>query len=365
MKKSMMTLSLCGIGLSFSMIASSLTVDASSIKGEQPVAGIIVSLDKYYENTQNLSATDANTTTTLEKFNTKEEQAAADKAKEKEAKKYKNIGIANVDKYLNIRKKASETSEVVGKLPTNAGCTITSKKNGWAKIKSGKVTGYVSLDYLVTGDKVPALAKKVGYKVATVTEVTVRLREKKSTDSTTLTLIPQDEKLRVISSKDDEWVKVSVDDLKGYVKKDFVTIKTELKKAVSDSDVKEDASTGVTSVRAGMVSYAKQFLGNSYVWGGTSLTGGTDCSGFTMRIYQKFGYSISRTSRAQAHNGTSISLSQIKPGDLLFYASKGTINHVAMYVGNGQIIHASNPSDGIKISNAYYRTPAKAVRIIN
>lgn len=117
-------------------------------------------------------------------------------------------------------------------------------------------------------------------------------------------------------------------------------------------------------LRDDMVSYALQFVGNPYVYGGTSLTNGTDCSGFTMGIYKNFGMSISRTSREQATNGKSIRSSELKKGDLVFYASGGRINHVAMYIGNGKIVHASNSRTGIIVSNMNYRTPYKYVSII-
>ncbi|HIS62364.1 MAG TPA: C40 family peptidase [Candidatus Scybalomonas excrementigallinarum] len=117
-------------------------------------------------------------------------------------------------------------------------------------------------------------------------------------------------------------------------------------------------------LRDDMVSYALQFVGNPYVYGGTSLTNGTDCSGFTMGIYKNFGMSISRTSREQATNGKSIKSSELKKGDLVFYASGGRINHVAMYIGNGKIVHASNSRTGIIVSNMNYRTPYKYVSII-
>lgn len=117
-------------------------------------------------------------------------------------------------------------------------------------------------------------------------------------------------------------------------------------------------------LRDDMVSYALQFVGNPYVYGGTSLTNGTDCSGFTMGIYKNFGMSISRTSREQATNGKSIRSSELKKGDLVFYASGGRISHVAMYIGNGKIVHASNSRTGIIVSNMNYRTPYKYVSII-
>lgn len=129
---------------------------------------------------------------------------------------------------------------------------------------------------------------------------------------------------------------------------------------------KETTNAELTSAtRTAIVAYAKQFLGNKYVYGGTSLTNGTDCSGFTMRIFEHFGIDTGRSSRDQAANGREIALSEIQPGDLIFYASGSYINHVALYIGGGQIIHASNSKTGIVTSTAYYRTPYKAVTFLN
>lgn len=121
----------------------------------------------------------------------------------------------------------------------------------------------------------------------------------------------------------------------------------------------------MSATREAIVAYAKQFLGNPYVYGGSSLTDGTDCSGFTMRIYEHFGISTGRSSRDQAAKGREIAVSAVQPGDLLFYASGDTINHVAMYIGGGQIIHAGTSKTGICIANANYRTPCKAVTFLD
>ena len=122
---------------------------------------------------------------------------------------------------------------------------------------------------------------------------------------------------------------------------------------------------GVSDVRASVVSYALQFVGNRYVWGGTSLTRGADCSGFVMSVFANYGVSLPHSSGSQAGCGTSISASEAQPGDLFFYGNGSRINHVAIYNGNGQVVHASSPKSGIKISGAYYRTPVKVVRVIN
>lgn len=121
----------------------------------------------------------------------------------------------------------------------------------------------------------------------------------------------------------------------------------------------------VSATRTAIVAYAKQFLGNPYVYGGTSLTEGADCSGFTMSVYKHFGIDIGRSSRDQAAKGREISRSAMQPGDLLFYASGDYINHVAMYIGGGQVIHSSTPATGITLSPADYRTPCKVVTFLD
>ena len=132
-----------------------------------------------------------------------------------------------------------------------------------------------------------------------------------------------------------------------------------------DSDSSDDTAYSGSSNVSGsdIVEYALKFLGNPYVYGGTSLTEGCDCSGFTQSVFKHFGISIPRVSRDQANSGTSVSLSSIQAGDLIFYAnSSGTINHVGIYMGNGRIINASNEKVGITTYTYTYRTPVKAVR---
>lgn len=358
MKMKMIKYAVVGISCFAMLFGFNEKAEAAGVDiiSEQAIAGITLSLTNYYGSE-------------LGDSKAKAVEASLDSVIQEEKEDYKNIGIAKVDKYLNIRSKGNETASVVGKLPKNGGCYIYSiDKNGWAKIKSGSVTGYVSTYFLVMGDEVAELAKKVGSEIATVNSTTVRFREEKSTDSATITLVPNGEELDVLDDSDADWVKVSIDNDTGYIAKEYVDIKYQLKKAIAyteDGAIAASGSAQSSAVRSRMVSYAKQFLGNRYVFGGTSLSSGIDCSGFTMRIYEKFGYSISRTSRSQAAKGRSITVSTVRPGDLVFYSKNGSINHVAMYIGGGQVIHASNPRSGVKISNMYYRTPCKAVRFIN
>lgn len=318
---------------------------ASTISGEQSVAGISAILDQYYDSCDTASKSEI-TVQTLESS--------------KAEYNYDNLGIAKVDNHLNIRKDPGEDKKIIGKLPKDAGCTIIEKADkGWVKIKSGKVTGYVKEEFLVTGEDAVKLAKKVGSLVATVTTETLNVREEASLLGKVVTSVPIEEELEV-EDVTTEWVKVSIDRDNGYVARQYVELSYQLKKAVTV----DESTTGATGTRASVISYAKQFLGNRYVWGGTSLTNGVDCSGYTQGVFRKFGISLPRTSREQARVGTTISSSQAQAGDLVFYGSGSYINHVAIALGNGQVIHASNARTGIKISNMYYRTPIKVVRVI-
>lgn len=290
---------------------------------------------------------------------------------------FTNIGIANVDTNLMVRSGPGENEKLLGKLPKNGGCEILeASKDGWTKIKSGKVTGYVKSEYLITGSEATQLAKKVGSYVATANTGGLNVRALPSTGAELIDQVAKGEELIVLDSKvftDDEkhgkWVKVSLDSddsadgTVGYVAKEYVNLSFELSKAVSIEELQY--GTGVSSVRIKLVNLAKDYLGDRYVWGGTTLGVGVDCSGYVQALYRKMGLYIPRDSRSQARGGTTISASNIKPGDLVFYGSKSYINHVAMYIGNGQVIHASNRRDGIKISNMYYRTPVKCARYIS
>lgn len=278
---------------------------------------------------------------------------------------YTNLGIANVESgNLNVRAEASKSGKLVGKMPNNAACEILDmdKETGWAHIKSGEVEGYVSLEYLLTGADAKLRANELIRTVVIADTDGLRVRDEANVDSAVLTQILKGEELEYVETLDG-WIKVSVDGEEGYVSAEFAHVEDSLATAVTMSELLY--GMGVSDVRVELCEYAKQFVGNPYVWGGTSLTNGADCSGFVLAVYKKFGVSLPHYSGSQATSGTSISFSEIQPGDLIFYAnSSGTINHVAIYIGNNQVIHASSPSTGIKISKYNYRTPDKYVRIL-
>ena len=276
---------------------------------------------------------------------------------------YTNIGIANVESgNLNVRQAPSTDSKLVGKMPKNSACEVLEMLDGWAHITSGEVEGYVSTEFLFTGPEAKLAANDLVRTVVTVNVDGLNVRDEASTDSAILTQVPKGEELEYVETLEG-WVKVSIDGDEAYVSADYVTVEEKLDTAITMTELLY--GQGVSDVRVELVEYAKQFLGNPYVWGGTSLTKGADCSGFVLSVYKKFGVSLPHYSGSQANSGTKISASELKPGDLVFYGnSSGTINHVAIYIGGGQVIHASSPKTGIKISNYKYRTPVKYVRIL-
>lgn len=274
---------------------------------------------------------------------------------------YTNLGIADVDNNLNIRAIAAEDGRLVGKLPKDAACEVIDSDGSWAHIKSGKVEGYVSCDYLITGVQAKHRAEELVSTVATVMSDTLNVRAEASTDSEIITFVPKGEELEVVESEG-EWVRVCLDADEVYVSAAYVQVDAKLNTAITMTELLY--GQGVSDVRVDICQYAKEFLGNPYVWGGTSLTKGADCSGYVLSIFKKYGVSLPHSSRAQANYGTKISLSEAKPGDLIFYGNGKSINHVAIYIGGGQVIHASSPKTGIRISNATYRTPIKVVRIL-
>lgn len=315
---------------------------------------------------------------------------------------YDNLGVSNVSNYLNVRDNPDETKgKIIAKLPSNAGCDILDTSTaGWLKIRSGNITGYVKSEYILTGQQAKDKALQVAKLMAISNTDGVNVRTEPNTNSSIYTQISNSERF-LVADQQDGWVKIEIDDQDAYLSSDYVDVKYGLEEAIKYTPVVEVADTSnsksntknstgksspsskssgkkssandgaagsksgsVSSKRAQIANYAVQFVGNRYVYGGTSLTNGTDCSGFTMSVMAKFGVSLPHNSGAQSGSGKSITSSQMRPGDLVFYSGSGGINHVALYIGNGQVCHASNAKSGIKISTWNYRTPAKIVNVL-
>lgn len=266
---------------------------------------------------------------------------------------YSNIGIANVDNHLNVRETPDESGKLVGKMSNNAACEILGTEGDWVHIKSGKVEGYCHKDYLLSGLLARRRAEDIVVMVAEATSGGLRVRTEPNTDCEVLTTMAEGESLEVVEEMDG-WIKVLLDDEEGYISADYAEVKENLDTAVTMTELLY--GEGVSDVRVELCQYAKQFIGNPYVWGGTSLTKGADCSGFTLSVYKKYGITLPHYSVSQSQMGKKVSLSEAKAGDLVFYSNGSRVNHVGIYLGNGQVVHASSPRTGIKISNVGYRT---------
>lgn len=273
---------------------------------------------------------------------------------------YKNIGISDVDNYLNVREEPSENGKIIGKMPSKAaGNILETTDDGWYKIQSGKITGYVKSDFILTGQAAKDEALQVAELMAIVNTDMLNARTEPSTDAKIWTQISNNERYPVLKQIDG-WIEIELEeDSSAFVSTDFVDVRYALPEAIKFSPLEEKANAQA-SLRTQIVNYALQFLGNPYVWGGTSLTKGADCSGFTMSVYSHFGIGLPHYSGAQSNMGKAVKSGDMKPGDLVFYAnSGGTVNHVGMYIGNGQIVNAASKRTGIKISTWNYRTPVR------
>ncbi len=274
---------------------------------------------------------------------------------------YGNLGVSEVQNYLNIREEPKEDGKIIGKLTSKAGCDILETEGDWYKIRSGGVTGYVKSEFIATGERAKEEAIENASLMAIVTTDILNARSEPKESATIWTQLQNNERFPVLDQMDG-WVRIELDEEdEVYLKSEFVDVRYALNEAVHFSPA-EEAAQEAASRRQAIVNYAIQFLGNPYVWGGTSLTNGCDCSGFTMKVMENFGVSLPHYSGSQAQMGTKVSSDEMRPGDLIFYGNKsGTINHVSMYIGNGQIVHAASRKSGIKISSWNYRSP-KTIR---
>lgn len=326
---------------------------------------------------------------------TKDLKTAAGSGLTEEEESFKNLVIAKVNDYVNVRDSASEDGSIVGKLYNKSVGTFIEEEDGWYKISSGSVEGYVKGEYCVTGEDAVEYAKEVGTRIATVQTETLYVREQAGLDASIIGMVPDQDEL-IVTEELDGWVKVNIEEGDGYVSTDYVTLSTEFVKAESIAEeearlAKEEAarkaakeaaakkaaenasssSSGKSSgggktyasptgsSGADVAQFALQFVGNPYVYGGSSLTNGTDCSGFVMSVYNNFGVSLPHSSAADRSVGATVNgLENAQAGDIICYSG-----HVGIYIGNGQIVHASTERTGIIVSNASYRSILSIRRI--
>lgn len=298
---------------------------------------------------------------------------------------YADLVIAQVDNYVNVRKGPGTDTQILGKLYNNSVGHYIEEENGWVKITSGSVTGYVSSEYVVRGMDALKIAREVEITIATINTGTLNIRSKPTVDSVRLGTFSYGDELEVLAVEDG-FAKVSYNNKDGYISLEYVDIHTEFveaesieeeraRKAAEEKARKEAEAKALAAIKAQqakeaqqaaaltaaaanvntdsslgqqVVDYAVQFVGNPYVYGGTSLTNGCDCGGFVQSVYAYFGVALPRT--GHRNSGYAIgSLAEAVPGDLICYSG-----HVAIYMGNNQIVHAANSREGIVIGDASY-----------
>ena len=284
-----------------------------------------------------------------------------------------NVVVAQTEDYVRIRSAASDNAQVVGKFYKDAVGLILSEENGWYEIQSGNVIGYVRKDFCVTGPEAQELAAQLGNRMAEVLCDRLVVRLGATEESEVLGMVAMGDTL-LVTGETQDWIRVDIEEGYGWVNKQFVRVYTEYIRAES---VEEEAlrlekeekdrekariaaaknailtveKTDETEMGIAVAKYAIQFIGNPYVWGGVSLTDGVDCSGFVMKVYEEFGVELPHSSAADRSQGYAVDgLENALPGDLICYSG-----HVAIYIGDGQIVHAASEKSGIKVSNADYR----------
>ena len=331
---------------------------------------------------------------------------------EDEESEYSNFAIANVDKYVNVRREPGTDAEIVGRMYDGAVAQIQDKKEcedgEWLEVISGNVKGFIKAEYFIYGDEAAKVIDDYVDRYALVNADRLNIRENPGTDSKRIGYANNGEKLKLSYSPEanEEWIYVCYsNDKKGYVSSEYVTVREEFiyaetmeevkakeeeEKARLEREKEDEAQTpeiiptgdtaasdaagnpeaaGNTSeagnaapapnpatgnLRTDVVNFAMQYVGYPYVHGGNSLETGTDCSGFTSLVYSNFGIGLSRTPGGQlSSNGRSISLEEAQPGDIICYGH-GKCTHVALYIGNGQIVHAANPRKGVVVYNVGY-----------
>ena len=427
-------------------------VQAGQEKREVPVAGVTQTLAQVLKEAGGVQAQTADVVEELQSnaavARMMEPEMVAEEAWEtaeiaenelpQTASEFADIAVAQVNHYVIVRQERDTESEILGKLYDKSAATVLeTTEDGWYRITSGNVNGYVKAEYVVVGDE--ELARSVGTRLATVTTTTLFVRTEPTTEAKVLTMLPDGDDVVVTDESTEGWAKVSTADGDGYVALDYVTLSTEYihaeskaeeearlareeaerqaaaraaeearkareaeaaraaaeqeaaRKAAEKQEVKKSgagssagsssgssagsssggsagsgsgSSAGQSAQTASsngqaVVDYARQFLGNPYVYGGNSLTNGTDCSGFVKGVYAAFGINLPRTSSEQRSVGYAVSLSEIQPGDIVCYSG-----HVGIYAGNNTLIHASNEKTGITLTSPVTYRSVLAVRRI-
>jgi len=273
---------------------------------------------------------------------------------------YTSLGVVTAESFLNIRSAPSITASIVGKIWRNSGLEILEDDgSGWFRIRSGGIEGYCYSELIATGEEAEQLAIENCVLMAKVNAVCLNVRESPSMDGVIWTQLNCDEMQVVERVVDENWLEIALNSTTGYISSEFTELDYYLNEGVAWSPLDD-----TTETRRNLINYGMQFLGTPYKYNGLSLTSGIDCSGFTQEVYKTANISLHRESYNQKTQGVSVaSIHEARPGDLLFYTDqKGTVNHVAIYIGGGQILHACESRGGVTITSYNYSTEPSYIR---
>ena len=277
---------------------------------------------------------------------------------------YLNMAFSDTVDYTYIRSAPDENSDWVGKLYGDSAAQVLEYLDGWTKIRSGSAEGYVPEDALITGEDARISAGEYATDKATVTAAVLNVRDGQGTDKPVLTQVEQGAEYIITGESVDGWYPVKVGEIDGWVCGEYIVEETtysygetkeEEEERIAEEKAREEAAQKASTGQS-VIDYACQFIGNPYVWGGTSLTDGADCSGFVQSVYAHFGVSLPRTTYEMVNAGYAVSYEDAMPGDLILYNG-----HVGLYMGDGNIVNALNSDKGICICSATY-TNIYAVR---
>lgn len=299
---------------------------------------------------------------------------------------YWNMAFSDTADSVYVRSAPDENSTWVGILYEDSAARVLEYLDGWTKIRSGDVEGYVPSESLLTGEDAASAAPEYEKTMVTVEAGVLNVRTGAGTENPVITQIYYGECYEAAGEPSEGWYPVSVSGYEGWVSGSYVTAETsysygetrEQEESRTAEETAERIRAEETSAAAGsvdstaesvcaqgtvsgqqVIDYACQFIGNPYVWGGTSLTEGADCSGFVQSVYGHFGISLPRTTYDMVYSGYEVPYSEAQPGDLILYDG-----HVGLYMGDGTIVNAMNEADGIGICSATYTNIIAVRRVL-
>lgn len=276
-----------------------------------------------------------------------------------------NIGFVEMAAYILVREEPNSESEWTGKLFPNNIIKALDLGLEWSYIQSGQVRGYVPTEYLVLGEEAKERQNEIEYEQLEVNVNTLNVRTGNSTEYETIGQIYLGDVYDVLDVSVEGWYPILYEDEVAYVCGEYVNITIKKSQGLTREEeerIKEEerlAEEYKNNIGAQIVDYALQFVGNPYVWGGTNLVTGADCSGFVQSIFKDFGISVPRTSYQQRSVGEAISYEEAQPGDIICYEG-----HVGIYIGNNEIVNARNSNKGIGVTSATYNTIVAVRRLV-